>query len=233
MERRGVDLSGATRQEMRTYVCAQCHVEYYFAGPNKLLTFPWDKGTSADSIEAYYQSYDFSDWTHAETGGGMIKVQHPEFELFTTSTHYSSGVSCADCHLPYTREGGVKISDHWIRSPVTNINNACQTCHKIPEADLVDRIETIQKRTKEMIHLTEKAISDAIDAIVAAREAGATDAALAEARRLHKSAQMRWDFVDAENSMGFHSPQEAARILTHAVDLARQAQMSALAIQAP
>jgi nitrite reductase (cytochrome c-552) len=227
MEKRGVDLSQATRQEMRTYVCAQCHVEYYFQGENKLLTFPWDKGTSVDSIEAYYQAYDFSDWTHAETGGGMIKVQHPEFEMFSTSTHFASGVSCADCHLPYTRDGGVKVSDHWIRSPVTNINNACQTCHKIPEADLVDRIQTIQKRTKEMIHLTEMAISDAIDAIVAAQEAGVSEEALAEAKRLHKSAQMRWDFVDAENSMGFHSPQEAARILTYAVDLARQSQMAA------
>jgi len=233
MEQRGVDLSQATRQEMRTYVCAQCHVEYYFAGPNKLLTLPWEKGTSADSIAAYYEAYDFTDWTHAETGGGMVKVQHPEFELFTSSTHYASGVACADCHLPYTRDGGVKVSDHWIRSPLTNINNACQTCHKIPEADLVERIRTIQVRTREMIHLAEVAISDAIDAIVAARDAGASDAALEEARRLHRGAQLRWDFIDAENSMGFHSPQEAARILAHAVDLARQAQMAALAIQSP
>ncbi|MGD2122262.1 MAG: ammonia-forming cytochrome c nitrite reductase subunit c552 [Gemmatimonadota bacterium] len=232
MERRGIDLATATRQEMRTYVCAQCHVEYYFAGPDKLLTFPWEKGTTIDSIEAYYDAYDFNDWTHAETGGGMLKMQHPEFEMFTSSVHFSSGVACADCHLPYTREGGVKISDHWIRSPITNINNACQTCHKIPEAELVDRVETIQRRTKEMITLVEAALSDATDAIVAVRQAGASDQALEEARRLHRSAQMRWDFVDAENSMGFHSPQEAARILTHAVDLARQAQMAALALQA-
>lgn len=227
MERLGVDLSLATRQEMRTYVCAQCHVEYYFRGPNKILTFPWDKGFVVDSIDAYYESYGFSDWTHAETGGGMLKMQHPEFELFTTSVHYASGVACADCHLPYTREGGVKISDHWIRSPLTNVNNACQTCHRIPEKDLVDRVQSIQKKTKEMLTLVEAALSDAIDAIVAARSAGASDEALAEARRLHRKAQMRWDFVDAENSMGFHSPQEAARILTHAVDLARQAQMAA------
>jgi nitrite reductase (cytochrome c-552) len=213
---------------MRTYVCGQCHVEYYFAGENKLLTFPWEKGTSIDSIEAYYDSYGFNDWTHAETGGGMLKMQHPEFETFTSSVHYASGVACADCHMPYTREGGVKISDHWIRSPLTNVNNACQTCHKIPEADLVDRVENIQKKTKEMITLVELAISDAIDAIVAAREAGASDPVLAEARRLHRAAQMRWDFVDAENSMGFHSPQETARVLTHAVDLARQAQMAAM-----
>jgi len=227
MEARGVDLAGATRQEMRTYVCAQCHVEYYFAGPDKLLTFPWTKGLSVDSIDAYYTEIQFSDWTHAETGNGVLKMQHPEFETFSSSLHYASGVACADCHMPYTRDGGVKISDHWIRSPVTNLSNACQTCHKIPEADLVDRIENIQRKTKEMLSLAEAAISDAIDAIVAARGAGARDAALAEANRLHRSAQMRWDFVDAENSMGFHSPQEAARILTHAVDLARQSQMAA------
>ena len=127
----------------------------------------------------------------------------------------------------------MKVSDHWIRSPLTNINNPCQTRHKIPEADLVERIRTIQVRTREMIHLAEVAISDAIDAIVASRDAGASVADLEEARRRHRVAQLRWDFIDAENSMGFHSPQEAARILAHAVDLARQAQMAALAIQLP
>jgi len=227
MEQRGIDLSKATRQEMRTYVCAQCHVEYYFLGPDKVLTFPWSRGTVIDSIEKHYDQYGFNDWTHAETGGGMLKMQHPEFETFTSSVHYASGVACADCHMPYTREGGVKISDHWVRSPLTNVNNSCQTCHKIPERDLIDRVEGIQIKTKEMLSLAEAAISDAIDAIVAARAAGASDEALAEARRLHRSSQMRWDFVDAENSMGFHSPQEAARILTHSVDLARQAQMAA------
>ena len=226
-EHLGVDLSKATRQDMRTYVCAQCHVEYYFLGQDKILTFPWSRGTVIDSIEKHYEQYGFTDWTHAETGGGMVKVQHPEFEMFTSSVHYASGVSCADCHMPYTREGGVKISDHWIRSPLTNVNNACQTCHKIPEQDLVDRVEGIQIKTKEMLTLAEAAISDAIDAIVAARAAGASDRALAEARGLHRGSQIRWDFVDAENSMGFHSPQEAARVLTHSVDLARRAQMAA------
>jgi nitrite reductase (cytochrome c-552) len=227
LEQLGIDITKATRQEMRTYVCAQCHVEYYFLGPDRVLTFPWSRGTVIDSIEQHYKQYGFTDWTHAETGGGMLKMQHPEFEMFSSSVHYASGVSCADCHMPYTREGGVKISDHWIRSPLTNVNNACQTCHKIPERDLIDRVEGIQIKTKEMLTLAEAAISDAIDAIVAAQAAGASDAALEEARSLHRRAQTRWDFVDAENSMGFHSPQEAARVLTHSVDLARQAQMAA------
>jgi nitrite reductase (cytochrome c-552) len=38
---------------------------------------------------------------------------------------------------------------------------------------------------------------------------------------------MRWDFIFSENSTGFHSPQEAARVLANAMDLARQAQLAA------
>ena len=30
----------ATRQEMRSFVCGQCHVEYYFKGPEKRLVYP-------------------------------------------------------------------------------------------------------------------------------------------------------------------------------------------------
>ncbi|MCA9871705.1 MAG: ammonia-forming cytochrome c nitrite reductase subunit c552, partial [Anaerolineae bacterium] len=103
MEANGVDLSQATRQEMRSYVCAQCHVEYYFKGDNKVLTFPWSKGFKADDIEAHYDEYGFKDWTHAETGAPMIKIQHPEFEMWNTGIHGRSGVACADCHMPYMR----------------------------------------------------------------------------------------------------------------------------------
>lgn len=227
LSQQGIDWREASRQEMRSYVCAQCHVEYYFLGEDRTLTFPWSRGTTIEAIEQHYDTYGFSDWTHALTQAPMIKIQHPEYELFTSSTHYTSGVSCADCHMPYTREGGVKISDHWIRSPLMNINNACQTCHKIPEQELFTRVITIQNRTKDMMTAAEVALSDAIDAIVIAMDAGVSDEALDEARALHRAAQMRWDFIDAENSMGFHSPQEAVRVLGHASDMARQSQFSA------
>jgi nitrite reductase (cytochrome c-552) len=227
MEARGIDLSQATRQEMRTYVCAQCHVEYYFAGENKVLTFPWTEGTNIDEIEQYYNNVGFTDWKHAETGAPMLKMQHPEFELFTSGLHYQSGVSCADCHMPYVREGSVKVSDHWLRSPVVNINASCQTCHNYSEAELQARISTIQDRTAAMLHDTEEALLAAIDTIVAAREAGATDEELAEALQLHRSSQMRWDFISSENSTGFHSPQESARVLGDAMNLARQAELAA------
>jgi len=223
----GIDVDQASRQEMRTYVCAQCHVEYYFQGDNKVLTFPWSQGYNIDNIEAHYDEYGFKDWTHAETNAPMIKIQHPEFELWNTGLHAQSGVSCADCHMPYIREGAVKISDHHLRSPLTNVNQSCQTCHKQDEALLEERILTIQNRTAELLRLSEDALLDAIDAIVAAQDAGATDEQLAEARQLHRQASLRWDFISSENSTGFHSPQEAARVLAMSIDFARQAELLA------
>ncbi len=228
MEARGIDLAQATRQEMRSYVCGQCHVEYYFAGEDKLLTFPWSEGLNIDSIEAYYDDVGHVDWTHATTEGPMLKMQHPEFELYSTSVHASSGVACADCHMPYTRVGSQMISDHWLRSPLTNLSASCQTCHRIEEENLYDRVITIQTRTADMLRDTEDAIVDAINAIAAAKTAGASNEALAEARDLHRRAQLRWDFISSENSTGFHSPQESARVLGNAMNLARQSQLSAV-----
>ncbi|MCU0464454.1 MAG: ammonia-forming cytochrome c nitrite reductase subunit c552 [Anaerolineae bacterium] len=230
LEADGINWTESSRQEMRTYVCAQCHVEYYFAGDDKVLTFPWAEGTNIDEIDQYYQNVGFTDWTHAETGGRMIKVQHPEYELYTSGLHYSAGVACADCHMPYIREGGIKISDHWVRSPLTNVGAACQTCHNVPEAELETRILTIQNRTAELLRITEETLIEAIDVIVAAREAGATDEDLAEAWEFHRRAQLRWDFISSENSTGFHSPQEAARVLAMSIDFAHRAKDSANAV---
>ncbi len=227
MEQRGIDMTQATRQEMRTYVCAQCHVEYYFQGDNKLLTFPWENGLAIENIEQYYNDAGFKDWTHKETGAPMLKMQHPEFELFSSGLHAQSGVACADCHMPYVREGSVKVSDHWLRSPKVNVATACQTCHSFSEAELTARIETIQDRTAQLLRSSEEALIAAIDTIVAAREAGATDEELNTALQLHRAASMRWDFISSENSTGFHSPQESARVLADSIDLARQAELEA------
>jgi nitrite reductase (cytochrome c-552) len=227
LEARGIDLSTATRQEMRTYVCAQCHVEYYFLGENKTLTFPWSQGLNIDNIEAHYDAYQFKDWTHKESGAPMVKIQHPEYELWSTGIHAKSGVTCADCHMAYVREGAVKVSDHWVRSPLANISESCQVCHKQNEEELRERVLTIQDKTAELLRRAETAILDAIDTIAEAKQAGATDADLKDARDLHRKASIRWDFVSSENSTGFHSPQEAARALAAAIDYARQAELSA------
>ncbi len=230
MKARGIDLSQATRQEMRTYVCAQCHVEYYFAGDNKVLTFPWTKGLEIENIEKYYDEISFKDWVHKDSGAPMLKMQHPEFEMWSSGIHAKSGVTCADCHMPYVREGAIKVSDHWVRSPLTDLSRACQICHRQSEAELESRVLGIQNKTHDLIDKTEIAIVDAIDAVAAAQKSGATDADLAKARDFHRKASMRWDFVSSENSMGFHSPQEAARILAEAINYARQAQVEALKV---
>lgn len=214
----------ATRQEMRSYVCAQCHVEYYFKGDEKRLTFPWHKGIKVENILAYYDEAGFKDWTHAETGAPTLKAQHPEFEMWNQGIHARSGVACADCHMPYTRVGAHKVSDHHVRSPLLNINKACQTCHKWPEEELRERVHTIQSRTYRMRDLAMDALVDLIADIKAAKEAGQSEEVLNVARDFQRKAQFYVDYVEAENSMGFHAPQEAARILGEAIDFARKGQ---------
>ncbi len=217
----------ASRQEMRSFVCGQCHVEYYFKGQGKIVTYPWANGLRVEEIEAYYDAEGFSDWVHAETGTKVLKAQHPEFEVWSQGVHARAGVACADCHMPYQRVGALKVSDHWVRSPLLNVSRACQICHAVPEQELQARVLTIQDRHYVLLQRAAKATTEMLDAIGAAKKAGASEADLRSAAALHRKAQWRLDYVAAENSMGFHAPQELARILGEAIDYARQGQLQA------
>ncbi len=214
----------ATRQEMRTFVCGQCHVEYYFKGPDKQLTLPWAKGLAVDKIVDYYDEAGFTDWTHALTGAATLKAQHPEFETWSAGIHARSGVACADCHMPYMKEGAQKISDHQVRSPLLNLNRACQTCHRWSEPELKDRVEQIQTRFLQVKNAALDALMDLIADLKAAKDAGRPDAELAAARAFQRRGQFYIDFTDAENSTGFHAPQESERVLALAIDLCRKGQ---------
>jgi nitrite reductase (cytochrome c-552) len=227
-EAQGIDWTEFTRQEMRTVVCANCHVEYYFAGEGKYLTFPWAKGTDIDSILAYYEEAGFKDWDYPEAGTPMLKAQHPEFEFFTAgSTHYNAGVSCSDCHMPYVSDGAAKFSSHDVHSPLLNPEQACGQCHTDTEY-VVRRVNVIQEQVATTKQNTEDAIIDAINAIKAAAADPNADANLLDqARTLHRKSQYMWDFVSAENSTGFHNPEYALKILAESTNLARQAQMLA------
>jgi len=222
----------ATRNELRSFVCGQCHVEYYCS--SKLpLTLPWGKGLRAEDAEAFWEGTKFEDgqvfydYEHAETGAHVLKAQHPEFELWSQGIHARSGVACADCHMPYAREGAAKVSDHWVRSPLLNISRACQTCHRLPEEELKGRVDLIQQRNYDLLQRGGVAIVDLIEAVIAAKSRGASAAQLAPALALQRKAQWRLDYIAAENSMGFHAPQEAARVLGEAIDYARQGQLAA------
>jgi nitrite reductase (cytochrome c-552) len=216
----------ATRQEMRAYVCGQCHVEYYFKGPEKRLVYPWSKGLKVENILAYYDEVGHADWTHADTGAGVLKAQHPEFELWNQGIHARSGVACADCHMPYKREGALKISDHHVRSPLLNVSRACQTCHKWPEQELLARVETLQVRVHGMRDMAMDALVELIADIEVSHRRGVAEADLQAARGFQRKAQFYLDFVEAENSTGFHAPEEAERILGESVNFCRKGQLA-------
>jgi nitrite reductase (cytochrome c-552) len=228
----------ASRNELRSFVCGQCHVEYY-CGTKMPLTFPWGKGLRAQDIEAFWNEAKFPDespfydYAQEETSAKVLKAQHPEFELWSQGIHARSGVSCADCHMPYAREGATKVSDHWVRSPLLNINRACQTCHRVPEEELKARVDGIQQRNYELMQRGGTALVALIEAVLAAKTAGATPEQLASAQDFQRKAQWRLDFIAAENSMGFHAPQVAAHVLGEAIDYARQGEVAALKAAPP
>jgi nitrite reductase (cytochrome c-552) len=228
LKAQGKDWRTFTRQEMRTVVCANCHVEYYFKGDGKYLTFPWAKGTNIDQIVSYYEESGFKDWEYPDTNTPMLKAQHPEYEFFTAdSTHFKAGVACADCHMPYVSEGAAKYSSHDVHSPLLNPEASCGQCHTDTEY-VIRRVNLIQDQVHTTKQSTEDALIDAINAIKGAVANPEADAALLDqARDLHRKAQFMWDFVSAENSTGFHNPEYALKILAESTDLARQAQMLA------
>lgn len=210
--------SMATRAQMRSYVCAQCHVEYYFRGADTQLSHAWDDGLRADQLLARYDALGFRDWIHAETGAPMLKAQHPEFELWSEGIHARAGVACADCHMPYERIGAMKITDHHIRSPLLDARRACQVCHPIAAEELVARAESIQERTLAMQDGAMNRLMALIDAIEMVQANDPDDRRLEAARAAQRRASFLIDFVSSENSAGFHAPQEAARVLFLALD---------------
>jgi nitrite reductase (cytochrome c-552) len=216
----------ASAQEMRSFVCGQCHVEYYFKGPEKRLTYPWSKGVKVENMLAYYDEVKHKDFEHKESGAPALKAQHPEFEMWSQGIHARSGVACADCHMPYIRQGGVKISDHHVQSPLLNINRACQGCHRFSEEEMKQRVETNQKRFFAARNVAMDALVELIGDLKKAKESGASEAALASGRDMQRKAQFYLDMVEAENSVGFHAPQEALRILTESVDFSRKGQLA-------
>lgn len=214
----------ASQKEMRTYVCAQCHVEYYFKGEEKTLTYPWANGLRADDILAYYEQIQFKDWTHKKTGAAALKAQHPEFEMYSQGIHARSGVACADCHMPYERTGAAKMTNHHVQSPYLTVEQSCGTCHAIPAEELRQRIDIIQDNHWQLRDTALDALTDLISDIEKAQAAGVSETKLNEARAMQRKSQFLLDFAEAENSTGFHAPQEGARVLGLSINYARKGQ---------
>jgi nitrite reductase (cytochrome c-552) len=186
-----------------------------------------------DDAYAYYEEIGFKDWVHKETGALVLKAQHPEFETFNQGVHARSGVACADCHMPYKREGGLKISDHQVRSPLLNINRACQGCHHFPEEEMKNRVEQIQGRFVHARDVAMDALMDLINDIKAGQNQSVAEAQLNAARSAQRKAQFFIDYVEAENSSGFHASGESLRILTDATDTIRKGHLALRGVKLP
>ena len=225
-ERMGKDINQASHQEMRSLVCAQCHVEYYFdknrVEGSAYLTFPWDNGMSAEQMEEYYDNADFKDWTHALSKAPMLKAQHPGYEVYLTGVHASRGVSCADCHMPYKSEGGQKFTDHHMTSPLKNISNSCQVCHRQETgrllADVYERQDRIIENRDELEVLLVRAHVEAKKAW----DLGATEDQMEEILMDIRHAQWRWDYAAASHGGSFHSPVETSRVIATGITIAQE-----------
>jgi nitrite reductase (cytochrome c-552) len=222
--RQGKDINAATHQEMRSLVCAQCHVEYYFKGKEeKYLTFPWDNGYSADQMEQYYDSVQHVDFVHKLSKTPILKAQHPDYELYRTGIHAQRAVACADCHMPYRSEGGVKFTNHWMRSPLASVATSCQVCHRESEDELRKNVYDRQEKVKELLLIAEDALVRAHLEAEFAWSRGATEESMKPILQLIRHAQWRWDWVAAANGVGFHSPAEALRALGTSIQKSQEA----------
>ncbi len=224
-DRMGKDIDKTTIQDRRSLACAQCHVEYYFKGDGKYLTFPWDKGLTAENMEEYYDEIGFTDWVHSLSRAPMLKAQHPDYELFVMGPHAQRGLSCADCHMPYKSEGAIKYSDHHISSPLMYIDRTCQTCHRDSKENLLGYVYEYQDK---IIETRERVEEELVKAHVGAKFAwdkGANEKQMEPVLKLLRAAQWRWDFVVASHGASFHAPVESQRILSHSLDKSFQAQL--------
>lgn len=230
-ESMGKDVNNATHNEMRTLVCAQCHVEYYFNTklPGKegvpYLVFPWKNGFAAEDMEAYYDEIEFSDWTHELSKTPMLKAQHPGYETYMTGVHADRGVSCADCHMPYKTEGGQKFTDHHIQSPLNNVANSCQVCHRQEADKLLENVYSRQKASTESRLKLEDALVKAHLEAKKAWDLGATEEQMKSILIDIRHAQWRWDYAAASHGASFHAPVEIARVITSGLNVATDARV--------
>lgn len=230
MEEAGIDISNPTKNEMRSYVCAQCHVEYHFEPEKKAVTFPWANGFKPEEMYEYYQTVAMEagfggDWQHTVSGAPMLKAQHPEFETWINGPHGKAGVSCSDCHMPYERsDGKKKITSHHWTSPLKTIEQSCRTCHSDrSETELKEAVESIQETHKESLDVAEEISVRSHYYVNKMITSGVPEEKIKQAQELVRKSQWLWDMVAAENGTGFHDPQGAMDALKKSANLSNEA----------
>jgi nitrite reductase (cytochrome c-552) len=239
LENMGVDADKLTRQEMRSIVCAQCHVSYSIVKDEKMksvgIYFPWQGSrwgniTVENVIKQIRGDKSVGEWKQKVTGYKLAFMRHPEFELFSNnSVHWKAGASCPDCHMPYTKVGAYKVSNHRVMSPLKSDMKACMQCHTESPEWLRDQVTAIQDRTASLMLRAGYATATVAKLIEKAHEAQASGRQIDKdlydsARDYYEEAFYRSLFIGAENSVGFHNPTEAMRVLGDSVAFATKAE---------
>ena len=233
----GKDITEATHQEMRSLVCAQCHVEYYFDkfldGEKKgapYLVFPWKYGITADDMQKHLDERGpdgngHNDWIHAISKTRMYKAQHPGWEFWQQGPHGMRGVSCADCHMPYESRGGMKYSSHHVTSPLDYIDKTCQVCHRQSVEELKKAVQDRQASIIKLRTMAEELLVKAHFETKAAMDEGATDKELEHVRELIREAQWKWDVSVASHGASFHAPLQVSNLLGDCIESAGNARL--------
>jgi len=230
-ERQGKDITKSSHNDMRSLVCAQCHVEYYFNKnlPEKkgipYLVFPWDEGQTVEDMEAYYDNIQHVDWVHKLSKAPMLKAQHPGYEVFKMGIHGKRGVSCSDCHMPYKTEGGQKFTDHHIQSPLNNVANSCQVCHREEKDELIANVYDNQDRIIENRDKLEELLVRAHVEAKTCWDLGATEEQMKEILTHIRHGQWRWDYAAASHGGSFHAPVEIGRVIGTGIEVTQEARI--------
>lgn len=155
----------------------------------------------------------------------MLKAQHPGYETFITGVHGQNNLACADCHMPYVREGGVKYSNHKVGSPLDDIANTCLNCHSGTETEFRDRVERKLERKNELSRTAMDVLAKAHLEAAKAWELGATEEEMKPALMDIRHGQWRWDFSIAAHGSFFHAPEETLRVLGSAINKGQDARL--------
>lgn len=156
-----------------------------------------------EDAERYYDEAEYYDYIHTLSRTPILKAQHPDFEISQHGIHAQRGVSCADCHMPYISEGGVKFSDHHITSPLAHMDRTCQTCHRESEEELRKNVYERQRKANEVRNQLENELVKAHLEAQFAWDKGATEKEMTPILKYIRQSQWRWDYGVASHGASF------------------------------
>ena len=192
-----------------TAACAQCHNEYYFDPETRQATLP-PGFTDPETIFEYYNSINFDDHVSPNTGTGLLKVQHPEWQHLEGSIHQRRGMTCVDCHTVRSSSDGQGgfMTNHTITTPSANeeVLQSCTSCHRGGTSGVLRLIQETQESSKTRTVALGEDIADFQTRFAAAINAESlNDSQISELQALEREMIWFFDWVFSDNGNGVHN----------------------------